>query len=90
MESKRLIEILEDAGCPVRRYSGRGMFGVQCVAFTLDDCNSLLGVVADIVANTDDNDERRKINKIFRTALTDSMGLSTIVYFPRMKWEGDE
>ncbi len=90
MESKRLMEILEDAGYELRSYSGRGMFGDTCVGFIIDASDSLLTVGAELADSVYEIDERASLLRVIRGAKTDSMGLSTIVYFPRMKWEGDE
>ncbi len=90
MESKRLMEILEDAGYELRSYSGRGMYGDVCVAFTIGQYTEPSGVVAEIVSNVEDANERKAVANIFKSVKTDSMGMGTIVYFPRMKWVGDE
>jgi hypothetical protein len=36
MDAKTLIEEIEETGRKVRSYSGRGMFGRQCVGVALD------------------------------------------------------
>lgn len=87
MEAERLIELLEDAGCEVRSYSGRGMYGMECVGFTVGEPGAVLGIVADIVAEVEDED-KLEVARLFRASHTDSMGTGTVIYFPRMKWGG--
>ena len=36
MTSKQLKDIIEMAGYETRSYSGRGMYGKECLAFTVD------------------------------------------------------
>ena len=92
MESKRLIEILENAGCEVHSHSGRGMygpFGAECVAFTVGAGDNLLAIGAEMADSVDDEGERDELLFTVRSARTDKMemGLFTIVYFPGMEWE---
>lgn len=59
-------------------YSGRFMFGAQCIAIDLDlqsDFNQILSRI--------DDDELRM--QLETRATWDQMGLGLIVYFPRMK-----
>ena len=90
MDSERLVEILEGAGAEVRSYSGRGMYGAQCVAFTVEAEQSLLGVVAEVVAANAETGLEFEIARLFKAAKIDSMGLGTIVYFPSVKWDDDK
>lgn len=84
MDSQKLIDILENAGLEVRpNYSGRGMYGEQCVGFVVEE-SQLLRTVAELVFFADD--DREQVAKLFRRARTDSMGRdSIIVYFPSVQ-----
>lgn len=86
MNSQKIIDILEQYDIDVRtNYSGRGMYGAECVGFVVRE-DTLLATVAEMVAETEDEDERQDFAKLFRRARTDSMGRdSVIVYFPSMK-----
>jgi len=83
-----LVKALAGNVKTVRKYSGRGMFGDQCVGFTVDAGDSL-SVVAQIVAAADP-DSKAALANVFEGAKTDSMGRSDIiVYFPRLEWDDD-
>lgn len=85
--SEQLIDAVECAGYDVRSYSGRGMYGSQCVAFTTDDNEAY--AAAQIVGSIEDSDEREAMITVFRGVRSDSMGRSTVIYFPRMVWPAD-
>lgn len=83
MTTERFIEIIEDAGYETRSYSGRGMYGNECVGIDLQDSVSMQ-FAAEVVASVEGEDEREELVSIFRDARTDFLGLGTIVYFPKM------
>jgi len=58
-------------------YSGRGMYGEQCVGFTVYGSGYAL-LVATIVRTLDTDVADAMLGRL----TTDSMGLGTIVYFP--------
>jgi hypothetical protein len=39
-----------------------------------------------LVAGVDDEPERLQLANVFRGTRTDSLGLGTIIYFPRVEW----
>lgn len=86
MDAKEFIEFFENADFNVRRYSGRNMFGTQCVGIEVDSLASLAGEIAEIVADIDDEDLRHEFAGIIKRMRTDQMGLAYIAYFPSMKW----
>ena len=55
-------------------YSGRAMYGAECLGFTGDDATEVTSIIIAVgeVLGTD----------VAKTARYDSMGLSQIVYFP--------
>ncbi len=77
-----------------RHYSGRGMFGEQCLGITVDREISEVGLGAKLileymVAHSEAEDldydatpDENEILDILERSCTDSMGLGTIVYFP--------
>jgi hypothetical protein len=83
MDTNRLQEIIKEAGFESRRYSGRGMYGAECVAFNTYD---LVGEVAEIVASVDTDEERYELVKAFKKSNTDVMGTGTVIYFPTYKY----
>jgi hypothetical protein len=72
MNSKDLINLINDAGYDARSYSGRGMS--RLFADMLD--SMVRYNTGDIAA----------LSKLMRNAATDSMGMGIIVYWPSMKW----
>lgn len=90
MDAAEFKSILENNDCNVRSYSGRGMYGKECIGFTVDQDTNLLGLVAEIVASVSDLDESVQDGLVtaFNRVRTDNMGLGTIVYFPSIPWSG--
>jgi uncharacterized protein Yka (UPF0111/DUF47 family) len=76
---KQLAETLHDYA-DTHNYSGRGMYGRECVAVT---ARTVTEALAQVVNVTDDIDDIRWLVTHFRT---DSMGTDTIVYWPDMAW----
>jgi len=71
----------------VRKYSGRFMFGKQCLAIDGDDINPiLLGYCIGLVAA----DEGVDLSGDLMGMRSDSMGLGMIYYWPYIEFEGDE
>ena len=72
--AEQLIAALESAGYTWRRYSGRGMYGKECVGVTLSDDGELFDLgrtVGAIEAECNPGHVR-----------TDNMGRGIIVYWP--------
>ena len=76
-----LTEAIENAGYKVYPYSGRGMMGKQCLAFTIQEPTT--AAIAKIVMAVDDSELRHQIGDMLVSALTDNMGKGTVVYLPR-------
>lgn len=70
-----LREALEDAGYEPRAYSGRAMFGKQCVSVVLDSEGDIWNVARNLDANTNVPAPR-----------TDSMGRGIVIYWPSAIW----
>lgn len=93
MDFNTLIEIIEEAGYTPYSYSGRGMYGDRCVGFTTD--GPLLATIATIINEVayihghETEDKIFEFAAVLKYAATDNMGLSTVVYFPRVTWEGE-
>jgi hypothetical protein len=58
-------------------YSGRGMYGKTCIAFTVKDIKELVRVLCAV--NAEDAELAGKLLAAFQT---DSMGRDLIAYFP--------
>lgn len=96
MDAKRFIEILSNSGFEPRSYSGRGMYGKACVGVDLDSSKSLFSVGMDVAyaivdecesTGEDPADTLAEICNL--RAREDSMGLGSIVYFPKLEWPSD-
>jgi hypothetical protein len=98
MDPKRFVEILRavidnsgDCDVKVRSYSGRGMYGEQCVGVDTDGGDFGYGIVAAAMIEAADDDEREALALAFSKTRTDGMGRGIIVYWPDVAWpEGEE
>ena len=85
LTAAQLLAILEDTEYTARRYSGGGMGGAECVAFTVDDGKDLFAV-AQIVSRTDETLVPLLV-RAFQFAKVDGLGRSSVVvYFPNIAW----
>lgn len=89
MTSKRFYELLVEAatGSDPRRYSGRAMYGRQCIGIVVQDSGHSL--VARVMCVAEGTEEREELADIFDNTSTDSMGYDSIMYWPKMKWTDD-
>lgn len=86
-----LCEALTDAGYEPRKYSGRAMFGRQCLAvhcdggaaFAFQLCSALL-------ENGEDMDSVRDVVDALADPSEDSMGRGGVIYWSAIPWLGDE
>jgi hypothetical protein len=83
-----LIEFLEEAGLDPYPYSGRGMYGKQCVAVTVTSFGRLFADVLLSVESTGANVE--ELSELFEGMRYDNMGHDYVFYFPRVPWSDDE
>jgi hypothetical protein len=80
--------ILESCdSCHVHSYSGRGMDGRTCLGVTTD--GSISEVFSEIIENIDDG-YQEEIADAVRSMRTDDMGTGKVLYWPRIKFVGDE
>ena len=89
---KFFCDALKSAGLEPRSYSGRGMFGKECVgAICGESTLAILDVIEEAIGENDDPDATLDLIKELRRFRTDSMGrTSMIMYWPHMTWEGGE
>ena len=84
-----LRSIREDSGeFSILRYSGRSMFGRQCLAITADDIGKVFGIM--VAAGQAANSEGLDIADEVIGARWDSMGRGTVVYWPSIPLTGEE
>lgn len=83
---KALISALEAGGWEVKSYSGRGMYGKQCISVREgDECVSP-GDVAKHLFGEEYDGEFDWVSE----PLQDSMGLGIVLYWPRYEWPEEE
>lgn len=84
MDVEDIVEVFECAGYEVRSYSGRGMYGNECLGVTCDDpvvfTAKVMAVASAYGYHLDD------LLALFSKHRTDDMGLSTIIYFPSVAY----
>ena len=84
MEAEALIDALEEAGCEACAYSGRFMYGAECVAIRTDHLyRDIAAIAVTLSAREVDGNE---IIDLFGGLRSDQLGLSTIAYFPHVAW----
>ncbi|HEY8095286.1 MAG TPA: hypothetical protein VIE65_04225 [Methylobacter sp.] len=87
-------ELIEEAGHETRSYSGRAMYGKQCLGVETSDIGTLVADVFQAIADSDGGegtlrDLAAMAEQGFRGLRTDSMGMDIIVYFPGVPYESE-
>ena len=77
--AERLIEIIRDHGLKARSYSGRGMYGAECVGVDVDSAGEVMCLARDM---------EDSFGKVLEPTF-DNMGLGLIAYWPRVRWPDD-
>lgn len=97
MDADKLIEILEDAGYEPQSYSGRGMYGKECVGVVVESGRGGFRLGAELAKSAaylaeDEEDVHTVLSELAELSVsTDAMGFDVIVYFPGVAWpEQDE
>lgn len=86
-----LQQMFEEANIETRSYSGRSMYGKECLGVDIGR-SSLGSFIADVIEGMESQvgaENREEIAEAFRSMSTDSMGLGMIVYFPSVPYEGE-
>jgi hypothetical protein len=88
LEQAAFIEALEDSGYELRSYSGRGMYGVQCVSVALDRDTPIWAFVCDVLTQASLNGaaEVAAMAKQLRGLSYDELGRGQVVYWPEVPW----
>lgn len=84
-ETEKLIFAIGDTDYEVQSYSGRGMYGKQCVGVSVPR-GELLRACMKIALALTEMDERELADTISDEAMSDSLGLGSILYFPFNEW----
>lgn len=94
---KELCELIEQAGYSVRSYSGRGMYGQQCLGIDTEHTD-VMAVSLDLVAEylnscnigTGSISKAQDLCELLKGYRSDSMGKGYIIYWPGITWEESE
>lgn len=91
-----LQSLLDNADLETRSYSGRAMYGRNCLGVELDSLGDFFEKLGEALLEQGediDRQDRWKITEGLRSAKWDNMGLGMIVYFTSVPYtdeEGDE
>ena len=92
-QARALQDACDDEDLRFRRdYSGRGMYGKECIGITADDLGSVLRVMETLHDAYSYEDEA--VGAMYRALVdnsprSDNMGLSTIFYWPSISVDED-
>ena len=92
MDGLKLVQLLrETEGFRARRYSGRAMYGRECVGVDLNHAGDLfrVGVELGRLAYEQGRAEDDVLGDL-RSPRTDSMGMGMIAYWPDVEWPAGE
>lgn len=79
-----LQELIEDLGYETRSYSGRGMYGRECLGVTVEEPVSFALELGEAIGA----DDERSFGRL-PAVRWDSMGRDYIVYFPNVPYDGE-
>lgn len=79
-----LTQALQAAGLTPEDYSGRNLFGRYCVCTNVSDLPEAVAKI--MAANVPLHAE---LVPLMAAAKTDSMGPDTVLYWPKIEWEGE-
>lgn len=87
--SQEFQALFDNAGLSTRSYSGRSMYGKQCLAVELESgrMGEFIGNLCSAVACHDDPSHAAElVDDACRDMRTDSMGHGIVVYFPSVSY----
>lgn len=96
MDINEVFKDIVDGISEVRSYSGRGMYGKECLGVNTDNvfrtfADISQGIHDYILSEMDDegnyDSSIEKLWGLLNNAESDSMGLGSIIYFPKVKWD---
>mgnify|MGYP001252642370 CR=1 FL=1 len=81
-------EALSESDFRIREYSGRFMYGKQCLGIECDQYHTEYEAIACLIEAMpeDRHREKRALADMIAGARSDSLGLGTILYFPSIRW----
>lgn len=88
-----MIALLNEAGYPSRKYSGRGMYGKECLAMTTTDNPVRVGCRLDSymphisIEARNCIEEECPLEDILSDSKLDNISNETVVYWPNIVWD---
>jgi hypothetical protein len=79
------VNALQDDGHNLYSYSGRGMYGKQCIAVDIDGGVASFMFKLGLLLGETSPEEVDAFTDL--TICTDSMGRGSVVYFPSLEWK---
>jgi hypothetical protein len=76
-----------DTEFKVRSYSGRGMYGANCIGIDMDDIGGVMRLAAALIDAGMDVEDVHVLGTLMKT---DSMGRGIVVYWPRLKLSDEQ
>lgn len=96
METSMLVNLIQAAGYEAYSYSGRGMFGCQCVGLTCSDMNTAIADLFEAVFDVHGQEEYEVLMDVhsalcdaLRSSAQDSMGMDKVLYFKSVEWQDE-
>lgn len=94
MDNQRFVQMLQESELEVRSYSGRGMYGDECVGVICSSewevCEKLMAYLADEIESASNDEERsvviafqRDVADQIARSLADHMGRDNIIVYWR-------
>jgi len=90
MTFHELIEAFNAAGYEPRSYSGRGMYGVKCLAVTCENPANMIRRVIKVSVAYETREHTIDLIEDLNNPQEDSMGTKSVVYWPGIRWEGPD
>lgn len=81
-EVQQIIDALRNYGFNVRSYSGRAMYGANCVGLDVESFGAVMNIAVGLIEGGIDPTEVCELGENMRT---DNMGLGYIVYWPALE-----
>ncbi len=91
--AKHKIQVLaEGAELDVRSYSGRGMYGRECLAIEGASAMDIIASMLEKISEEGDDaaEAASDLSEALRRSSQDSMGRDMVLYFPHIKFVGEE
>ena len=85
-QGNRLLDLLREVGCEPRAYSGRGMYGRDCVAVDVKHAGEALALGVKLALRAGMDADDRVLLANLGEPRRDSMGRDEIVYWSRVAW----